>query len=72
MTYFALAGITSLLLIPAVAAGRKLGQHRPDLRLDAGRRMVGPRRPNSILRRLSGSQLPLAIGTIRTIRRDIH
>ena len=58
VTYFALAGLTSLLLDPRRRAGRKLGQHRPDVRLDAGRPMVGPHRPDNILSPYLGRNPP--------------
>ena len=49
VTYFALAGHHQPAADPGRRAGRKLGEHRPDLRLDARRPVVRPRRPDSIL-----------------------
>ena len=44
VTYFVLGGAFSLLMIPALQATGRLGQHQPDLRLGALRAVVRPRR----------------------------
>jgi hypothetical protein len=56
---------------PSAGAGGKLGEHRRDLRLDAGRPVVRPR-PQIASSALIWVALHLAIGSIRITRRDIR
>ena len=71
MTYFALAAVTSLLLIPAV---QKAGSW-VDTGQTFGWMLVGQwsgHGPQIASSAAIWIVAPLAIGTVRTIRRDIH